>query len=269
MQRAASTLSLPVTLVVLGAALSYTFFWKRLFRVVPQETSPWRLASFVFGLLVVWTALGSPLSSMDHHRLSFHMVQHLLLMNLAAPLLLLGAPLTVFAQGVPRGVLVSLRQNPPAAIGRFLTHPLVTWLFAAGVVVGWHIPRVLELTFLSPGWHAVQHASFLLAGLLFWWPVVLPWPAEPVWPRWAVPLYLFLATLPCDVLSAFLAFSGRVVYPHYAAQAGGGVSALADQAAAGALMWCAVTVGYLLPAIFITLALLSPKRAAFRPEAAG
>ena len=231
MHDAASTLSLPVTLSVLAAALSYALLWRRPFPAMPRLTSRWRLASFLLGLLALWTALGSPLSGMDHHRLGFHMLQHLLLMNASAPLLLLGEPVAVFARGLPRGGLVWLERREPSAFGRLLTHPAVAWLLAAAVVVGWHVPRVLELTLASPGWHTLQHASFLLAGLLFWWPVVLPWPAVPVWPAWALPLYLFLATLPCDVLSAFLAFSGRVVYPHYATQQGD-VSALADQAAA-------------------------------------
>lgn len=270
MHTATFPISVPVTLGVGALALLYVRGWVRLAKAPPSRpNSGWRLLSFVTGLLILWTAVGSPLSSMDSHRLSFHMVQHLLLMNVCAPLLLLGAPFAVFAALLPRalsrwgyGVLLS-------ASGRFLTHPLVTWLFAATVVVGWHVPTVLALTLHSPFWHSVQHASFLLAGLLFFWPVVLPWPAVAVWPRWAVPLYLFLATLPCDVLAAFLAFSGRVVYPHYLdARAVGSVSALGDQAAAGALMWCAVTIGYLLPAVIVTLQLLQPRESARPPAVA-
>jgi cytochrome c oxidase assembly factor CtaG len=206
---------------------------------------------------------------MDHHALSAHMLQHLLVMNLAAPLLLLGAPFAVVVAGQPRGVAEALERGARSAVGRFFSHPLVTWLLATAVVVGWHLPRVLELTLKAPGWHAVQHASFLLAGLLFWSPVVRPWPAIAVWPRWALPLYLFAATLPCDALAAFLAFSGRVVYPHYlAVHADSRHSTLSDQATAGALMWCAVTVAYLVPAVLITLELLSPRRAVRADEAA-
>jgi putative membrane protein len=261
----ASNVSLRVTLAVLAAALFYTAGW--VLRV-PGEPRPsrWRLASFLLGLLVLWAALGSPISNLDHHRLSFHMLQHLLLMNLAAPLLLLGAPFAVFAREFPKAVSVLLGRARRSTAGRFFTHPGFTWLMATAVVVCWHVPRVFALTLASPSWHAVQHASFLVAGLLFWWPVVLPWPAVAVWPRWSLPLYLFLATLPCDVLSAFLAFSGRIVYPHYVVlHPDGGVAALADQAFAGALMWCVVTVAYLFPAVLITVELLSPKREHVRP----
>lgn len=261
MHDGAFPLSLSVTLSVLAGALLYTASWVRCFRVEPEQASWWRLASFLSGLLVLWIALGSPLSQMDHHALSAHMLQHLLVMNLAAPLLLLGAPFAVLTGGQGASASAALERGARSAVGRFFGHPVVTWLLATAVVVGWHLPRVLELTLKAPVWHTLQHASFLLAGFLFWWPVVRPWPAIAVWPRWALPLYLFAATLPCDALAAFLAFSGRVVYPHYlAVHADSRHSALADQATAGALMWCVVTVGYLLPAVLITLGLLSPKR---------
>ncbi len=111
----------------------------------------------------------------------------------------------------------------------------------------------------SPFWHAVQHASFLAGGLLFWWPVIQPWPATAKWPAWSLPLYLFLATLPCDALSAFLAFCDRVVYSsHGAAHPAANASPLQDQTLAGALMWCWVTFAYLIPAIGITVRILAP-----------
>jgi putative membrane protein len=255
---APGSLSIGLALGVGALVVLYLAGWERLGRDRLRAVSAWRLVSFFSGLGVLWTALASPLSSLDQHWLTVHMVQHLLLMNVCAPLLLLSAPFVVLARVLPRAVVTGVSRGLQSRTGTLLTHPCVTWLFAAAVVVGWHVPAVLTLTLHSHFWHGVQHGSFLLAGLLFFWPVVLPWPAVAAWPRWAFPLYLFLATLPCDVLSAFLAFSGRVVYPHYAQEAGS-ASALADQALAGALMWCVVTVGYLLPAILITLKLLQPR----------
>jgi len=82
-----------------------------------------------------------------------------------------------------------------------------------------------------------------------------------------VPLYLFLATLPCDALSAFLTFCGRVVYPHYLSMPRlFDISALGDQECAGALMWVWVTFVYLAPAVVITIRTLSPRRHAWNPE---
>ena len=105
----------------------------------------------------------------------------------------------------------------------------------------------------------LNRAAFA-AGLLFWLPVVQPWPSAARWPRWSVPLYLFFATLPCDVLSAFLAFCDRVVYPHYlSSHRVFPMSPLEDQECAGALMWVCVTFVYLTPAAAITIQILSPR----------
>jgi cytochrome c oxidase assembly factor CtaG len=112
----------------------------------------------------------------------------------------------------------------------------------------------------SERWHEFEHATFFVAGFLFWVPVIQPWPSLPGCSRWSVPLYLFLATLPCDALSAFLTFCGRVVYSTYAS--GGKLfdsSALRDQEFAGALMWVWVTFVYLVPAVVITVQHLSER----------
>jgi putative membrane protein len=132
------------------------------------------------------------------------------------------------------------------------------------VVIGWHVPALFELGMRSAGWHAFEHATFFAAGLAFWWPVIEP----KACPRWGIPIYLFLATLPCDALSAFLTFCDRVVYPHYlSAHRIFDFSPLADQACAGALMWIWVTFVYLAPAAAITIRTLSPQRHALNPEA--
>jgi len=106
----------------------------------------------------------------------------------------------------------------------------------------------------------IEHATFLVAGLLFWWPVVQPWPSGSRWPEMSVILYLFLATLPCDILSGFLVFCDRVVYTVYLSSSQPfGLSALEDQQCAGALMWTCVTVVYLVAGTILTTHLLSPR----------
>jgi putative membrane protein len=221
--------------------------------------SRWRLAAFIGGLLSLWAAVGSPLGAMDHHLLTAHMAQHLLLMTVAAPLILRGAPAITLSPGFNR-----LR-----AFGRIVTHPVFCWLASTAAVMGWHIPALFELGMRSAGWHAFEQASFFAAGLLFWWPVIQPWPSLATWPRWCIPLYLFLATLPCDALSAFLTFSGRVVYPHYlSAHRLFDISPLGDQEYAGALMWVWVTFVYLAPATVVIIQMLSPQRPALNAGAA-
>jgi len=216
-------------------------------------------------MLVLWIVIASPLAALDHALLTFHMVQHLLLMTVAAPLILLGTPRVAFLRGLPQpaggAAVMLLRSTAARRLGRSLTHPVLCWLVGTGVVIAWHVPPALELSMRSHPWHVVQHLTFFVAGLLFWWPVINPGRGATL-PRSSAPLYLFLATLPCDALSAFLAFCGRVVYPSHrsAHHPLFGLSPLQDQECAGALMWFWVTIAYLLPAIVITLRMLSPSR---------
>jgi cytochrome c oxidase assembly factor CtaG len=194
------------------------------------------------------------------------MAQHLLLSAVAAPLVLLGAPALTLFDGLPsavaaRGLLPLFRSSRARALGRFLGHPAVCWGVAIGAFIVWHTPAMFELGLHSVRWHAIEQASFFGSGLMFWWPVIRPWPASR-WPSWSLPLYLFFATFPCDALSAFLAFSERVVYPAYArAPRHFDLSALEDQEAAGALMWLCVTIAYVIPAVVITIRTLAPERA--------
>lgn len=255
-----------VTLALIVVALVYLRGWCQLRNALPRLISVWRLAAFMSGVLAVWVAVGSPLAGMDHQLLTVHMVQHLLLMTVAAPLILLGAPVIALLQSSPqrfrRTVLRPVLRWPPAqGVGRIVTHPAVCWLASTVTVIGWHVPALFQLGMQLEGWHEVEHASFFAAGLLFWWPVVQPWPSLARWPRWSVPMYLFLATLPCDALSAFLVFCGRVVYPHYlSAHRVFEISPLGDQESAGALMWVWVTFVYLVPAAGVTIQMLSPRR---------
>jgi len=209
------------TLVYLGG-------WVRLRS--PSNIIPvWRRVSGLLGLVSVWVAFASPIATMDHAMLTGHMIQHLLLMTIAAPLMWLGAPL------IARG-----RRLPLA----------LCWLAPTVTLIVWHVPVVYTLEMRSEMWHAVEELSFLSTGLLFWWPVVQRWPGVP---GWSMILYLFLATLPCDVLSGFLVFSERVAYPAYFSTSGAtGLTVLADQQCAGALMWTSVTVVY-----FVAAAILS------------
>jgi cytochrome c oxidase assembly factor CtaG len=118
----------------------------------------------------------------------------------------------------------------------------------------------------SQMWHGIEQASFFVTGFLFWAPVVRPLQKSSKWPESSIPLYLFLATLPCDILSGFLVFCDRVVYPVFLSSPRSfGFSALEDQQCAGALMWTCVTVVYLIAGAVFTARLLSPHRSLQRP----
>jgi putative membrane protein len=266
------SLPIVVTLGLIVVVIVYLRGWYRLRNALPNVLSVWRLAAFIGGLVSLWAAVGSPLAAMDHQFLTVHMVQHLLLMTVAAPLILLGAPAITLLHGLPQRFVLSVpgpfsRFPPVQAVGSILTHPVFCWLASTAAVIGWHVPALFEMGMRSERWHAVEHACFFAAGLLFWWPVVRPWPSLARWPQWSVPLYLFLATLPCDALSAFLTFCNRVVYPHYlSAERLFDISPLGDQECAGAVMWICVTFAYLAPAAVVTIQMLSPQRCAAKTE---
>jgi cytochrome c oxidase assembly factor CtaG len=177
-----------------------------------------------------------------------HMARHLLLGAVLPPLVWLIAPSFLPVLRLPRRAHVVL-----STAGRALTHPVTTWLAGTLTIVAWHIPAAFDLAQRSAAWHRVQDVSFVATGLLFWWPVVQPWPAAKRVATAMVPLYLFTATLPCDALSAFLVFSDRLVYHPHLVDPTRTAAALADQQAAGAFMWVAITFLYLVPAFVWTV----------------
>jgi cytochrome c oxidase assembly factor CtaG len=260
---AQGSISVPVTFALLLAATIYIRGWLRLRSTIPQMISAWQLASFMNGMFALWIVLGSPLREIHHELLSIHMVDHILLMAVAPPLILLGAPSRSFVHGFPHGfvreVLVRfLRWSTVERLGCFLSHPMFCWIVATTALIGWHVPAAFELGMRSDEWYEIEYGCFFLTGLLFWWPVVQPWPSVARWPRWSIVLYFFFATLPCDALSAFLTFCDRVVYPCYLSGTRHfSISPLQDQETAGALMWVCVTFVYLVPAVVITTQLLS------------
>jgi putative membrane protein len=254
------------------AIFVYARGWIRLRASVPGLISAWRLAAFLAGVAGIWLAIGSPLEAFDDVSLTVHMVQHLLLMSFSPPLILLGWPALPFMRGLPRWAVRRIvgpvsRSEFFKVLAGAVTHPVVCWLAAAFALVGWHIPGVFEAALRLDWLHELEHASFIATGLLFWWPVIQPWPSTNRWPRWLIPLYLFCGTLPCDVLSAFLAFCDRVVYASYLSGPPiFGISPLQDQERAAALMWVSVTLILLVPAIVVTMEILSPARAHWAEE---
>jgi putative membrane protein len=252
-----------VNLSLFLVVLVYVRGWFRLRRVFPSLISTGGLAAFLGGALSLWIAIGSPLEAFDDLSLSAHMVQHLLLMTLAPPLMLLGEPLLPLLRGLPgwivrRAVGPFLRWAPIQAIAEILGQPAICWLTATAALIVWHVPAAFELALRSDVWHEVEHACFFTTSLLFWWPVVLPFPSAAR-SRWSIPLYLFLGTLPGGALGAFFVFLDRVLYPSYAATPLLlGMSPLQDQVVAGAFMWLFGMFAYLIPAILVTIQLMAP-----------
>jgi putative membrane protein len=259
-----SASSAMILVALVFVSLIYMRGWRRMLRISARAIPVWRAASFLFGMSLVWGALGSPLVAYDHDLLTVHMIQHLLLMTFAPALILLGEPLLALWDGLPRFGRVVLGPQSRRPLVQWFVHklsrPALCWNVSALTLIGWHVPALFTLGMHSEAWHSVEQASFLGAGFFFWWPVVQPWPSVSTSAKWSVLLYLFLATLPCDILSAFLVFSDRVAYPLYFSMPRHyGFSVLEDQQCAAALMWTCVTLVYLVPAAILSTGLLSPR----------
>jgi putative membrane protein len=253
-----------ILVVLILVSFLYMRGWRGVRGAWVSAIPTWCAASFLFGMSLIWAALGSPLVAYDHDLLTVHMIQHLLLMTFAPALILLGEPLLAFWHGLPRfgKVVVGLLFRLPFVqrFARMLSRPALCWTVSALTLLGWHVPALFTLGMHSEVWHCVEQASFLGAGFLFWLPVIQPWPSVSTGPQWSTLLYLFLATLPCDILSGFLVFSDRVAYPVYFSMPRHlGFSVLEDQQCAAALMWTCVTLVYLVPAAILSTWLLSPR----------
>jgi len=140
-------MSIALTCIVVLAGAVYLRGWLR-----RRAVSAWRVSSFLLGLFAIWAAVVSPLASRDSHMLTAHMIQHLLLMTIAPPLIWMGEPLIVAG---------TVRWRLPNGPGRLLGHPAFCWLAAAAALVVWHVPSVFRLALQSPAWHFIEHASFL------------------------------------------------------------------------------------------------------------
>jgi cytochrome c oxidase assembly factor CtaG/ferredoxin len=254
-----------LTLILSVTGLVYLKGWLVLHRVSPALFGSWRLLSFLSGLMVLWLALSSPLETVSNLVLSAHMVQHVFLLMVVPPLLLLGSPILPLLRGLPRtlardGIAPFLRWALLKRFAHRLTAPVVCWVLMTMTLLAWHLPAAFELALHSPSWHKIEHLCFLTAALLFWWPVVRPFPFRRRWPLWSLPIYLLAADLVNTALSATLTFSGRVLYPTYANMPHFfGVTALSDQATAGVIMWIPGSLAFMIPAVVIAIRLLSPR----------
>jgi cytochrome c oxidase assembly factor CtaG len=225
----------------------------------PQRWHRGQLAAFLGGLAALFLALASPIEPFTALLLQVHMVQHLLLMMVAPPLLWLGAPLFPLLRGLPRPIRTYwvaplFRWERLSRLCERLTHPLIALPIYTAATWMWHVPALYDLALRSDGWHYVQHLTFLVTALLFWYPVVRPYPARPNWSAWLLFPFLILADIQNTILSALLTFSDRLLYPYYAeVPRVDGLSPLADQETAGVIMWVPGSIVFLFPLFALAL----------------
>ena len=193
--------------------------------------------AFAGGLGALCAALVSPLDGVADQLLSVHMVQHVLLVLMAAPLLVIGRPGLVLAGLTPRPVHRWILRARRRRAWALLAHPLAVWLAALVVLWTWHVPALYQAAPEHPGVHAVEHLCFLVTSFAFWEVALAPGGRRRL-ARGIDVLYVFTGGLAAGALGALLAFSASPIYPHYVETASAwGVSALADQQVAGVIMW--------------------------------
>ncbi len=233
-----------------------------------------RAASFLAGWVVLGVALLSPLDALGQVRFWAHMLQHELLLLLAAPLLVRSRPLAQMLWGLPgrwrpvaaRRLARMAQLGGLAGILRGLTRPLAAWSLHAVVLWGWHAPGLFQAALAHRWVHDLQHASFLASGLVFWWSVLEP-PGGRRRQAAAV-LSLFTTLLHTSALGALLTLSPRAWYPAYGTAAPlAGLDALADQQLGGLIMWVPGGLVFLAAALAACrAALLAPATAHRAPS---
>lgn len=248
-------------MVVLTGAV-YVRGWFAIRRTRPTQFSVSRLVAFLSGLTVLWLAVGSPMDGFADALLSAHMVEHLLLMSFVPPLVLLGAPQVPLLRGLPRGLrtyLVGplLRAKALRTLGRFVVIPVVAWLLMNLIFLGWHVPGAYDFALEYEGWHDFEHLCFLVSSILFWWPIIRPWPTNAHNAGWYLLPYLVGADIVNTALSAFLAFCGQPVYRYYLEKPNEfNIAPMADQVTGAVIMWVIGSTVFLIPAVTITMKLL-------------
>lgn len=240
-------------IVVVGLAAGAWCYWRgirALWRRAGSGRSVrrWRVAAFAGGMLAVAVALLSPIDTVGSSLFAVHMTQHLLLVLVAAPLIVLGEPLMVALWALPvdarRAVGRAWRGASAAqALWRALTHPVTAWTLHVVVLWLWHMPRLYDAALRDSAVHELEHASFFLTALLFW--LVLLDRRRHRLRLGVASFYLFAAGLQGTLLGALLTLARHPLYAgHLATTAAWGRTPLEDQQLAGLIMWIPAGIVY-------------------------
>lgn len=231
-----------VLLPLLALIGLYAVGYARLSRRGPRSIGRRRPVFALVGLAALVLALVSPLDGLADMLFVAHMVQHMLLIMVAAPALLLADPFPIIVWALPAAARLRARRwiNRASVLGRLwrgATAMRPAWIVYAAVLWAWHLPRAYDAALASRFLHDVEHLSFFVAALIFWWPVVHPAPRfrrAPPYPLRVV--YLVLGAFQTAALGLWLTLAPAVLYRSYATRADG-LGALEDQTWGGIVMW--------------------------------
>ena len=227
-----------IVVPLLAVGLPYIFGLGVLGRRIPinRPLRAWRAAAYGIGWLTLAGALVSPLHWLGEHLFTFHMIEHEIVMAVSAPLLIAARPIGTMLWSLPRGARV--------AAGRLLKRRNIViawrWLSAGGnatvlhgiAIWAWHAPALFDAAVTNVAVHRLQHLSFLLTAMLFWWSVL--YRSNPGVAAWN----LFVTMMHTSVLGALMTLAPKVLYQaQTAAAANWNLTPLQDQQLAGLIMW--------------------------------
>lgn len=240
-----------VFMLILLAGAWYLAGWRRL--VARGYSRRWQSVSYFSGLIIMVIALHSPIAAISADRASVHMVQHLLLMVVAAPLLVFAAPLPIYLWALPprwRQGFARWRAHSATLGGwRVLTSPGFAWILHGIALWVWHFPALYEAALRNQLLHDLEHASFFFSALLFWWAA---WNAVRRERGVTGVLLMFTTLMHSGLLGALMTFASTPWYDEYVARARAlGLDVLQDQQLAGVMMWVPAGATYLLGGLLI------------------
>ncbi len=264
----------PALLWVLSAALLY-WFGGRGRRRTRRAGGAWRTAAFIGGLAAIMLAVDSPIDELADQLFWVHMIQHILLIGVAPPLLALARPWNRMWHGIPieyrraatREIVRSPRFGPLRRVARFCGGALASWLIFNVNFVAWHLPFLYDAALRSPPIHAFEHLTFFATALLFWTRVVYS-------PPWSSPLselgklaYIVSTMVVGWILAIVLALATSPLYSVYVGEASrpGHISAFTDQQLAAGVMWVPGSISYTVASILIAYRWLEPRDSRRRP----
>lgn len=205
-----------------------------------RQLPMWQVGTFAIAVIWLSIALLSPLEALSHTLLTAHMLQHLIVLVIVPPLLILSKAILPLLWGF------SFQQRKQMIrVLRWLHLPVWGWLLHAGVMWLWHLPKLYTAALNHPLLHWLEHSTFLGTALLYWWVLIYP-------PRLNYVVSAFSAfamMLQCGFLGMLMTFASRPWYAHY--QGGYGLTTLEDQQMAGLLMWLPTGLVYLLAAVVL------------------
>jgi cytochrome c oxidase assembly factor CtaG len=255
--------------LLLAAALHLAGRWRLKQRGAARLVDAWRSVSYLAGLALLWIALMSPIDVLSGQFFFMHMIQHLLLVMIAPPLLLLADPMPIMLWGLPAPLRREIGRwlRPGAAFRqgiRALTPPGLVWLYFVAVLVGWHDPNAYNLTLEYDLVHDLEHLSFFLTAMLFWWHVVGAAPHIHRRLSLGVRTGYALSAVPPNALTGIaISFASQPIYTYYQTVPRlWGIDVMQDQMLGGVIMWIPGSMMYVVAALILIARMLQSQEQA-------